>query len=186
MELTRRDALAALAAGGAAAGAGAVLSVGDGLVEAPTHAEPESSTREPALDGHERDVMVAVARVLYPSAVSGIGEFVRAYLDGRTDPEYVSGAGEAVATLDDLGEEWHGGRFLDLDAGTREELLREVGADTAEPDPGGSPAERVRYYLVNELLFALYASPTGGELVGVENPQGHPGGLSSYQRGPRG
>jgi hypothetical protein len=42
----------------------------------------------------------------------------------------------------------------------------------------------VRYYVVNELLLALYASPTGGELVGIENPQGHPGGTASYQQGP--
>jgi len=199
MELTRRDALAALAAGGAATGA--ALSVEGGLVEAPTHEDPstgpgsedpttdagtEDEPGEQALDDHERDVMVAIARVVYPSELDGIGGFVRAYVDGRRDLEYVSGAGEAIATLDDLGEEWHGGRLLDLDPESRDALLREVGADTAEPDPDGSPAERVRYYLVNELLVALYASPTGGELVGIENPQGHPGGLASYQQGPRG
>jgi hypothetical protein len=43
----------------------------------------------------------------------------------------------------------------------------------------------VRYYVVNELLYALYTSPTGGELVGIENPQGHPGGHESYQHEPR-
>ncbi|MEA5408870.1 hypothetical protein VB773_15715 [Haloarculaceae archaeon H-GB2-1] len=56
---------------------------------------------------------------------------------------------------------------------------------TAEPNPDGTTAERVRYYLVNEPLYALYASPTGGTLVGIENPQGHPGGTESYQRGPQ-
>jgi hypothetical protein len=59
-----------------------------------------------------------------------------------------------------------------------------MNADTLEPDPRGSDEQRVRYFVVNELLFALYASPTGGELVGIENPQGHPGGIQSYQRGP--
>jgi len=46
------------------------------------------------------------------------------------------------------------------------------------------PGHRVRYYLVNDLLFALYSSPTGGKLVGIENPQGHPGGTGSYQQPP--
>jgi hypothetical protein len=59
-----------------------------------------------------------------------------------------------------------------------------LGVRTAEPDPDGTDVERVRYYVVNELLFALYSSPTGGELVGLENPQGHPGGIDSYRRGP--
>jgi hypothetical protein len=126
-----------------------------------------------------------MARVVYPSAVTGLETFVGTYLDGRSAarPEYVDGAHEAIERLDGMGESWHGGRFVDLDPETQNRLLRETGADTADPDPEGSPAERIRYYLVNELLFALYSSPTGGELLGIENPQGHPGGLESYQRG---
>ena len=42
-------------------------------------------------------------------------------------------------------------------------------------------SDRVRFFVVNELLFALYSSPTGGSLVGIENPVGHPGGTESYQ-----
>jgi len=60
-----------------------------------------------------------------------------------------------------------------------------MSVDTADPVPDGDDVERVRYYVVNELLFALYSSPTGGELVGLENPRGNPGGLASYQRGPQ-
>jgi len=55
----------------------------------------------------------------------------------------------------------------------------------ADENPDGTAAERVRFFVVNELLLALYASPTGGELVGIENPQGYAGGAESYQRGPR-
>jgi hypothetical protein len=60
-----------------------------------------------------------------------------------------------------------------------------MGVHTADEDPDGTTAERIRFYVVNELLFALYASPAGGRLVGIENPQGHPGGAESYRRGPR-
>jgi hypothetical protein len=170
MELTRRDALAALAAGGVAVGAG-------------VFEEAWRDDATAAFGAHERETLLAVAGVVYPSALEGVDSFVDAYLRGRTNrPEYAEGAAGAVATLDDHAGAWYGDAFVDLDE--PESLLRELGADTAEPDPDGSPAERVRYYLVNELLFALYASPTGGELVGIENPQGHPGGTTSYRRGP--
>ena len=65
---------------------------------------------------------------------------------------------------------------------TRDRLLRGIGVETADPVPDGTLTERVRFYLVNDLLFAFYASPTGGRLVGIENPIGHPGGIESYQR----
>lgn len=196
MELTRRDALAALAAGGVAVGVGAaVLSGGDQGGPGPNESEEatpgasdgQGGTGEATLGDHERETLLAVARIVYPSELTGVETFVETYLDGRTAdrPAYAAGASEAVGRLDELGEQWHGGRFIDLDPETQEQLLREAGAETAEPDPEGSPAERIRHYLVNELLFALYSSPTGGELVGIENPQGHPGGVTSYQRGPQ-
>jgi hypothetical protein len=43
----------------------------------------------------------------------------------------------------------------------------------------------VRYYVVDELLYAFYASPVGGGMAGIENPPGYPGGTESYQEGPR-
>ena len=188
MELTRRDALAALA-GGAAVGAGATLegdSFADDLLAGDTSGEESS-----AGDSSPEDrlaTLLAVADVVYPSAVSGVEEFVRTYALGRVEgrPDYREGIVEALATLDEYARTWHDAAFRDLDAGTRESVLNQMGVDTADPDPGGADRERVRYYLVNELLYALYASPTGGKLVGIENPQGHPGGTASYRRGPQG
>ncbi len=187
MELTRRDALAALAAGGVGVGAGAVTTREGSDTDRSRVDTPEPSGTDHGLGAHTRKTLVAVARVVYPADVTGLERFVYTYLDGRTAdrPEHADGLEAAVQQLDGMGEDWHGGAFVDLDPATRDQLLRETGADTAEPDPGGSPAERIRYYLINELLFALYSSPTGGKLVGIENPQGHPGGLESYQRGPR-
>jgi hypothetical protein len=174
MELTRRDAVAALAAlgaGGAAAG-GYHLSRGDSEGDAPDE------------DIHE--TLVAAAEVVYPSELDGIEQFVRRFLDGRLDDsDHAEGVRTAVSELDDHARSWYDDRFVALSAERRDSLLREVGADTAEEDPTGTTAERVRYYVVNELLLALYSSPKGGKLVGIENPQGHPGGTESYQRGPQ-
>jgi hypothetical protein len=182
MELTRRDALAALAStgvvgGGAAAAFARERREGTG---------GESSERGRA-DRRVRDALVATAEVVYPDEVSGVGEFVEAYslgrLEGRSD--YRAGVRDAVAELEEHARAWYDGAYTSLDRGTRDDLLRSMGVDTAEEDPEGTTAERVRFYAVNELLFALYSSPAGGRLVGIENPQGHPGGIESYRRGPR-
>lgn len=169
MELSRRDLMAALAAVG--------VSNTAGCFEQP-----------PVLGDHERETLVALAEVLYPSEVTGIPEFVEQYSIGRvTDrPEYKRGMADAISTLDDYATDWFKAEFRDLELEDRDALLDQMGVDAADPDGDGSPPERIRFYLVNDLLYALYTTPTGGELVGSENPQGYPGGTTSYQRGPSG
>jgi hypothetical protein len=184
MELSRRDALAALAATGAVGGAAAAADDGrlDGLLGGDASEEPEP------LDAAALSVLVAAAQVLYPDAVDGVEGFVTDFARGRARdrPDHARGVADAATYLDEYAEAWYDEAFAALDPDRRDAALRRMGADTVDPDPDGGDVARVRYYVVNELLFALYASPTGAELLGLENPQGHPGGLASYQRGPGG
>ncbi|EMA70992.1 gluconate 2-dehydrogenase subunit 3 family protein [Halorubrum distributum] len=189
MELTRRDAAAALAAIGATGG----VALGVRRAADERSGRPGGEEVDPAWDGEGlpgdeavRTAMTAVARTVYPDAVSGIDAFVEAFLDGRLDGSpHGEGIRAAVAEAESAARSWYDAPIADLPPADRDELLRELGADVAGENPGGTTAERVRYYVVNELLLALYSSPTGGELVGIENPQGHPGGAESYRRGPR-
>jgi hypothetical protein len=171
MELTRRDALAALAATGAAVGGGAMLL---------------SESESDGIGAHEVETLVAVAAVVYPSEVEGVDSFVRQYSVNRVRdrPEYAAGITDAVDVLDEYTRSWYDADFASLDVETRASALTGMNVDVVDPDPDGADRERVRYYLVNELLYALFSTPTGGELAGIENPQGHPGGTTSYQRGP--
>jgi hypothetical protein len=171
MKLDRRDVLKALGAAGITVGGGAAVL---------------EWTAEEQFEDHDRATLHAVADTVYPSEVEGVESFVDGFVSGRVenDPQRAAGIADAVAALDEYSQEWEDTDFVDLDAATRDETLRAMGVDTADPVPDGSDRERVRYYLVNELLFGLYSSPTGGELVGLENPQGHPGGTSSYQQPP--
>jgi len=176
VKLTRRDALAALSGLGiVAGGAGAALSRGS--------VDEDSS---PSLD-ETLETLAATAEVVYPSEVDGVESFVETYSLGRIEgrAEYREGVESAVAELNETARLWEGSWFRELPVEGRDDVLRQLGVHTAEEAPDGTVSERVRYYVVNELLYALYASPTGGELVGIENPQGHPGGIGSYQRGPR-
>lgn len=183
-ELTRRDAIAALSA------VGASLS---GCVAAPAansdgtgDAGDQPADREGALSAPHRETLAAAAAVVYPDDVDGIESFVEQYTEGRAAdrPEHVDGMVDAMAYLDEYCRAWYDADFAALSPGERDEALRRMDADEADPVPNGSDVERLRYYVINDLLLALYASPTGGELVGIENPPGHPGGLASYQRGP--
>ncbi|WP_128905268.1 gluconate 2-dehydrogenase subunit 3 family protein [Halorubrum amylolyticum] len=195
MELTRRDAAAALAAVGATGGVAlAARRSGDGSARG--GADRDEGTVGEAEDGEGGDAlpdeatvrasMTAAAAVVYPETVDGVEAFVDAFLDGRLDGSaHATGLRVAVGELEEAARSWYGAPVAELRESDRDGLLREVGADTADEDPDGTLAERVRYYVVNELLLALYASPTGGELVGLENPEGHPGGTESYRRGPR-
>jgi len=182
MELSRRDALAALSSAGIVVGGGAAVLARDAI-----SFEEESEDGGP--DASDViDTLDAVAEIVYPSDLDGIGEFVESYSATRIDerPSYAAGVREAVAALDDYTRvHADAERFVSLSREAQEAQLRRMGVETAEPAPDGTAAERIRFYVVNELLYALYSSPTGGRLVGIENPQGHPGGTDSYQRGPR-
>ncbi|MFC7209004.1 gluconate 2-dehydrogenase subunit 3 family protein [Natronoarchaeum sp. GCM10025321] len=182
MKLTRRDAVAALAAVGATGG---VALAARRRAENSTDSDGEWDDGLPD-EETVRASMTAIATVVYPDEVSGVEAFVDRFLDGRLDRSaHAEGVHTAVADLDEVARSWHGAPITELPPEDRDTLLRETGADTAEEDSEGSLAERVRYYVINELLLALYTSPTGGELVGLENPQGHPGGAESYQEGPQ-
>ncbi|MDS0292673.1 gluconate 2-dehydrogenase subunit 3 family protein [Halogeometricum luteum] len=182
MELTRRDALAALAATGAGSLAGcAAPRASDG------GAGPIASNGAPVGDS-EMETLVAVAEVVYPSAVDGVAEFVGTYTGGRVDGDdgYARGVAAAVESLDEYADEFHGDRYAALSASTRRDVLDYMSVDVVDPAPDGTAAQRVRHYVVNELLYAFYTSPTGAGLAGLENPPGHPGGTESYREGPNG
>lgn len=191
MELSRRDAVAALAAIGIGGGAVAYTQL-DGAGEGSSDTDGGATTDGTATDapGGSAELVettVALADVLYPPEVEGFEEFVRTYVRGRTgsDGERRRGMVDAAATLDARARDSYDAPFRDLAPEEGDALLRELGMESVDPDPDGTERERVRFYLVNELLYALLTSPKGGQLVNIANPPGHPGGLDAYQQGPQ-
>jgi hypothetical protein len=184
VKLTRRDAVAALAAVGAV-GAGSVAARYD-----PPRADDGGGENggdgdaEPSVSADLLDVMDAAAAVVYPSNVTGRRAFVERYVVGRTDgrESYRRGLEATAAELDAIARDWRDAGFADLSPDARDGVLRGLGVATADPESDGTVSERIRLYVVNDLLFAFYSSPTGGRLVGIENPIGHPGGTESYRR----
>jgi hypothetical protein len=175
MELTRRDTLTALSA-----------AVGGGLAgcSAPS-SEPE--TEDVRLGEQEIETLVTLAAILYPSEAENVRNFVKEYASERVrqNPDHGRGVVEAISAVNDYTTTIYDEQFAALSTEIQTELLAEMPVTTADPVPDGTDQQRVRYYLVNDLLYAFYATPTGASLAGLENPPGYPGGTTSYQRGPR-
>ncbi|MFC7227566.1 gluconate 2-dehydrogenase subunit 3 family protein [Salinirubellus salinus] len=179
LRLTRRDALAAIAAGGL---------VGGSLVASEIAVGERPDANEAAgerFDEHEIGTLVAVAAAVYPTAVSTDPSFVEAYTH-RLSRERRAAMRDAMAALDTQTRRVRGRSFAALPPSAREATLRELGVDRVHPRPDGTDTERVRYHLVNTLLYALFSTPRGSELVGITNPVGYPGGYESLVRPPEG
>lgn len=168
-ELTRRDALVALGSGAAIGTAGLLAS--------------ESREAGEAADSDVIGTVHAVAETVYPDEVTATRAFVRTYVDGQSQQRREAIA-EATARLNEGAKRHTGQRFTALSEGDRTATLTRLGVGRVESNPDGSVPERIRYQLVNSTLYALFSSPLGSELVGIENPTGHPGGYESLMRPP--
>lgn len=172
MELTRRDAIAALA------------TVGIGVGSVSLARQNGWIGTDPEIDENPIFYLQALTEVLYPSNITVSRDFLETYVTGRieNDHEYYEELIAGIKLLDNTARDRHGKGFTALSASTRDDVLRDLHLHDTPPDPQGEPIHRARYYLLDELLYALFTSPTGGKLVGTENPVGHPGGIESYRR----
>ena len=171
MELTRRDALLALAGGG--------------LVASTTFAE-DAIDRDATMNGTDLETLGALAEVLYPSSVTVTDGFVETYVLGReaVDDGYLAGLSGALDAVRATSKRETGRAYASLDAGLRDHVLRATGTDRAYANPEGTTAQQIRFYVVDGLLYALYTTPRGAGLVGNDNPEGYPGGTRVYQQPP--
>lgn len=191
-QLTRRDAIVSLTVAGLGSVAGCSGLTGNdetGTTDTEQGASGTSTgsgeTSGPDANGPREDenhgmkTMRSLATVLYPSEIEVTNEFLQTYLYNRIvdDESYAEELGAAVETLDGIAEEKHGSVFRQLDTSKQKSVVTDSDVRSGASEPDGTDVERLNYYLVDELLFACYASPTGGELVGNTNPRGWPGGF---------
>lgn len=171
MTLSRREALFALS----------VLGGGAAIV-----GESRSTEGAADVEGTPVATLLAVAEAIYPPGADLDRQFVSRDVRGRLEDReaYADRQVEALATLDDEARRVAGRPFADLAIPRRRRILRVMGVDRVAPAPDGTAEERVRHYVIDDLILALFTSPRGGALLGCDNPPGHPGGREAYQRGP--
>ncbi len=62
-------------------------------------------------------------------------------------------------------------------------VMKRIGVDRVQSKPRGMLAERIRFHLVNSIMYALLTEPRVTRSFGIDNPVGYPGGFSSYISG---
>jgi hypothetical protein len=112
-------------------------------------------------------------------------EFVNTYMYGRITDEqsYQQKLTSGVETLDSEAQSAHDSPFRALTEDQRVSLIESTDLRSGGSVPDGTAIEQVNYHLIDELLFAFYASPAGGEMVGNTNPRGWPGGFGYVPNG---
>lgn len=170
MKLTRRDALLAL--GAASVGAAAV----------------GSARQTTSVDLSEAQITTrlhAVAESVYPEEIEVTRGFIVSYAQRRLEnrDEYRHEQADALEILDNRARSFAGRPYPSLSIDRRQTVLRDMGVLRALPVPDGTAEERIRFFVVNDLLYVLFSTPTGGEALGCANPPGYPGGLEAYQGG---
>jgi hypothetical protein len=169
------------ALGGAAVAAGA-YGYGTGSREA-----EQLSDSHPASRAHV-EAATAVADAIYPQSVAVDESFVENAVFRRVEPTpgHFDALVETIEAVERHASARFGASVTGLSPGTRRQVLQSMNVTAVHAMPDGTTAERVRFYLLNDLLYALFTSPRSRPLTGIENPPGHPGGLAAYRRAPGG
>lgn len=175
MKLTRRDALKALAGSGVASGS--TLTVSEIVTRTESDQTSSLVTDEDFL------TLEAVAETIYPSQIEVTSEYIETYINSFSDGRKES-ISQATIELNDLTRGQYGTVFYEMSPSTRNAALHSLGISRAMSRENGKTVERIRYHLVNTLLYALFTTPRGSELAGIQNPVGHPGGYESLMRSP--
>lgn len=141
----------------------------------------DSNERPVEISDDAVTTMVALSEVIYPSSVTVSAGFVRGYVGllGRWHQNRIQ---DAVEDLDIVSRSTTGRQFSELTVDRREAVLRTLGVGSVTPDPTGTASARVRYYLCNGLLLALFTAPDGTRLFGIDNPLGYPGGYHGAEQ----
>lgn len=169
MKLTRRHAILA-AAGVSAAGLGTYeLAAADEVSDGP-------------FTQRERAMLVTVAEAVYPWELAAAADVLVPYFT-RLDDRRTAATRRTLAEFDRLAQSAFGVPLETLSAEEGRTLLRTLGSDRIQSSPTGTLAERVRFHLVNSILFALMTHPSGTAPFDIDNPVGYPGGFASYTEG---
>lgn len=133
------------------------------------------------------ETVAAVGNAVYPSSVTVEESFVEERVFGRVEPRtgHFEEVRKAADAVDGYAKARFGERLVELHSDQRRQLLDSMGVAESHPTPDGTTAERIRFYLINDLLFALFSSPESAHLTGIDNPPGYPGGREAYRVGPR-
>lgn len=122
--------------------------------------------------------LLTVADVVHPASPEDVEPVISAYVN-RLNDDRIRRLVTSLSELDSRSRRHFSASFGALSRAQGERLLATLGVNRVQPRPDGTLAERVRYHLVNSVLYALLTHPAGTELYGIGNPVGFAGGFGS-------
>lgn len=182
--ISRRGLLTALG-GAAAAAAGYGYGLGsEGRLSLDDAAGSDDSPASPA----DVETLTALATAILPSSFDVDESWVENRVLGRVEPKpgHFERLVAAIEAVDSHAKARFGAPVTSLPSSQRRGVLVSMGVTEVHPTADGTTAERVRFHLVNDLLYAMLTSPESSDLTGIANPPGYPGGTSVYTQGPGG
>lgn len=168
MKLTRRQTLLGL------------VGTSSGLSLSAYELTDDTSVPEPTLSQREFDGLLAVADVVHPSDPQQFESLIAGYVDRLSDDRKRL-LRRTLSDLDRASYRQSGVPFRSLSPAERRRLFAALGVARVQSRPRGTVPERVRYHLVNSIVFVLVTNPKGTGLFGIRNPVGHPGGFYEDQ-----
>jgi len=130
---------------------------------------------------HVVEGMLTVADAVYPGDPEPFRSILRRYVD-RLGESRLGGLLETLAELDQISSRYSGSLFRSLSGAEATRLFERLGVNRVQSRRAGTLSERVRFHLVNSVLYAILTDPAGTERFDVGNPAGYPGGFDSYTR----
>lgn len=171
LDLSRREALLGLVGASATASLGVHELVGD----------RNGGPGYRSVSRRQMTGLLTVADVVHPAEPEGFEPVLARYVARLPDHRRRALLG-TLSELDAVSRRQFGTGFGSLSAPEARLLLEELGVDRVRSSPRGTLVERIRFHLVNSVLYALLTDPAGTAVLGIDNPVGHPGGFSSYTR----
>lgn len=167
MKLTRRRTLLGLV------GASSVVGLGTYELTGGTQSG-DGSVSNGIVDG-----LLTAADVVFPVETRSKRSSISNYVDGLNDDRTRALLG-TLSGLDRAASRRFGSPFRSLSRGEAKRLFAVLGVDRVQSRPEGTLPERVRFHVVNSVLYALLTHPTGTESFDVGNPVGYPGGIPTH------
>ena len=120
--------------------------------------------------------LLTVAGIVHPAESEAFEPVLSSYLNQLSDSRTQSIL-ETIAELNKISRRRLGRPFHILSRNEAEQLFTILGVNRVQAAPNGTLAERIRFHLVNSVIYALMTNPNGTREFEIQNPVGYPGGI---------
>lgn len=129
------------------------------------------------LSDRDLEVLLAIADAIHPTEPTRFRSPLVRYLEEKSDQR----RGELQYTrieFDQLAVRRTGAGFVSMNARQARLFLHTIGVSRVQSQRKGTLVERIRFHLLNTVLYVTMTDPAGTAIFDISNPIGYPGGMA--------